>query len=309
MSRKFILSIDIGGTVTKLAIIDKNLKIRKKKIYLTDTNTYKSSQRLIDKLVRECEIILNSVKIQKRQIEAIGVGVPGLVDFSKGIIHYLPNIPYFKNTPFRKILEDKLGIRVFVDNDVNLMALAEARVGAASGAKNAVCLTLGTGVGGGIIYEGNLYRGSKYCAGEIGHMPVNVDGPICNCGGRACLESYIGNRAILRLARVRLRMKSLTMEKISLLAKKGNTAALKIFKDYALKLGVVLSGVINLLNPEVIVIGGGVSNAGDFLFSEIRKTVKERALSVSAKAVKIRKAKLGNDAGLIGAAILAKENC
>jgi len=201
-------------------------------------------------------------------------------------------------------------LRVFMDNDVNLMTLAEARIGAAKGAKNAFCLTLGTGVGGGIIYEGRLHRGISFSAGEIGHIPLGIKGPKCNCGGSACLESYVGNRFILKLAKKKLgrRARNLTLEKLSKLAKRGNTIALDIFYDYAQKLGLALTAVINLLNPEVIAIGGGVSKAGGFLFAKIREVVKDRAMPIPAKVAKIKKAKLGNNAGILGAAILVKES-
>jgi len=305
--KKLFLAIDLGGTLTKIAIINSGFKILKKKIFLTDICKAKTSKIFIDNLAKEVEQILNTSKLQQ-QIKAFGIGVPGLVDFSKGIVHSLTNITNFQNVPLRKILQSRFGMQVFIDNDVNLMALAEAKIGAAAGYKNAVCLTLGTGVGGGIICEGKLYRGASFSAGEIGHIPLNLNGPICNCGGYGCLERYIGNRIILRKAKIILRKKDLTMEQLSSLAREGNELALNIFKDYAKKLGTVLAGIVNFFNPEVIVIGGGIANAGRFLFSQIHQTIKERALSVSYKALNIKKAKLGSDAGLIGAAILIQEN-
>ncbi|MCM8783056.1 MAG: ROK family protein, partial [Candidatus Omnitrophica bacterium] len=149
------------------------------------------------------------------------------------------------------------------------MCLAEARIGAAKKSKNAVCLTLGTGVGGGIIINQQLYRGSNSVAGEIGHLPLNEEGEHCRCGGKACLERYVGNRAILRHAS-QFFNRAITLEELSSLAKRGNKKAQGLWYNVGVKLGIALSGVVNLLNPDCIVMGGGVAEAGKFLFQGIR---------------------------------------
>jgi glucokinase len=179
------------------------------------------------------------------------------------------------------------------------MALAEARLGAARNKKNVVCLTLGTGVGGGIILEGKLFRGTNSGAGEIGHMPINTDGPRCNCGGKGCLETYVGNKVILALAKKKLGRKDITLEELS---------RLSIYSDFAEKIGVALTGIVNLLNPEIIVIGGGLSFAGSFIFRKIKETIDKRAMPIHSSSVRVKKTRLGKDAGLIGAALLVKEN-
>jgi glucokinase len=165
---------------------------------------------------------------------------------------------------------------------------------------------LGTGVGGGIIIEGKLYRGRGNASGEIGHIPINENGPSCNCGGRACLEAYIGNNIILREAKKSFGRK-ISLEELSLLAGKGNKKARAIWSRVAEKLGLALAGIVNLLNPDCIVIGGGVANVGKILFDRVREVITKRAMSVQAKHVKVIKARLRDDAGLIGAAILVKE--
>jgi glucokinase len=200
-----------------------------------------------------------------------------------------------------------LGLPVYLDNDANLMALAEFHRGAAKGAKNAVCLTLGTGVGGGIIIEKRLYRGSTFNAGELGHIPINENGSQCNCGGKACIETYVGNARILREAR-RIFKRRISLEDISALAKRKNKRAVKIWQDAGRRLGIALSGVVNSLNPDVIVIGGGVASAGAVLFQNIRLAIKQRAMHIQAKHVKVKAAKLGSDAGLIGAGLLVRED-
>ena len=186
------------------------------------------------------------------------------------------------------------------------MTRAEYAAGAAAGFRNALCITLGTGVGGGIILNGSLYRGSDNAAGEIGHLPINESGPRCNCGGMACLETYVGNNRILHEAK-KVFKRAISLEELSALAKKRNQAALAIWRSAGFHLATALCGVTNLLNLDALVIGGGVANAGPVLFTTIRRTIRRRSMSVQAKRVKVFKAKLGNDAGVIGAAMLVKE--
>ena len=233
-------------------------------------------------------------------------------------MHYLTNIPDWREVPLGNILKKKLNLPVFVDNDVNVMALGELKFGAGAGARNMLCITLGTGVGGGLILGRKLYRGSSYVAGEFGHVPINIDGPECNCGGRACVEAYVGNSHIVRDTIARIKrgqatlikrivkgdLSKITPEVIDEAARAGDKFAKNIWVDVGNKVGIGLAGVVNLLNVEKIVIGGGVAKAGKILFDSIRKTIDERAMKLPAKTVKVVKAKLGYDAGLIGAATL-----
>ena len=165
---------------------------------------------------------------------------------------------------------------------------------------------LGTGVGGGIIIAGSLYRGQDNAAGEIGHLPLNEEGPRCNCGGIACLEAYIGNGRIFKLSRIKFH-KNISLEELSRLASKGNKASCAVWSLVGRHLGVALSGLVTVLNLDAIIIGGGVAGAVKILFDEIKDTIRRRSMSVQAARVKIFKAKLANDAGIIGAAILVKE--
>jgi glucokinase len=197
-------------------------------------------------------------------------------------------------------------MRVCIDNDANLMCLAEFKAGGARGARNVICLTLGTGVGGGIIIEGKLYRGSSFAAGEIGHMPINERGPACNCGGRACLEAYIGNHRIEEMV-FKYFKKEMPLDQVSRMARNGDQKACAIWKDVGRKLGIALVGAVNLLNPDRIVIGGGVANAGSVLFDAVKETILLQAMDVQARHVTVSKARLGNDAGMIGAAFLVRE--
>lgn len=304
MGYNYIIGIDLGGTNLKIGLFDQ--KFRFKARALIPTGTFSCPQTLINGITEAVFRIIRDNDLKNSDILGIGIGLPGPIDVEKGLVHFFPNIPGWKDVFLEKILRRKTRIPVFIDNDANLMCLAEYKLGSAKHARNAVCLTLGTGVGGGLIIEGKLFRGSSFAAGEIGHMPINEKGPVCNCGGVACLESYIGNRRIA--ARIRkVFQKDITLEVLSRMSGNNNKKAIKIWKEVGSRLGLALVGVVNLLNPDRIVIGGGVANAGRVLFAEIEKTISCRAMSVQAEKVKILKAKLGNDGGMLGAALLVKD--
>lgn len=313
---ELLLGIDIGGTNIKIALVDKNARIKSKKIL--PTAYFKSKNALIAGLVTEINNILSEAGIARKDIIGLGVGAPGAVDIRSGTVHYFTNIPDWREVPLGNILKKKLGIPVFVDNDVNVMALGELFFGAGKKAKNMLCITLGTGVGGGLILEGRLYRGSSYAAGEFGHMPININGPKCKCGSWACVEVYAGNRYIVRDVITRIKrgqatlikkivngdLSKITPEIIDEAARAGDKFAKKVWVDVGNKIGTGLAGAVNLLNLEKIVIGGGVAEAGEVLFDSIKKTINERAMKLPARTAKVVKAKLGYDAGLIGAATL-----
>ena len=304
MVKRFIIGIDLGGTNLKCALLDYNLKIKARSSF--STKSFSNKQRLISGIVDSINDFIVSQKLIKGSILGIGVGLPGPVDSIKGIVHFLPNIPGWKEVDLKRILEQKTNLSVFIDNDAKLMALAEHKVGSAKNYSNVLCLTLGTGVGGGLIINNSLYRGEDNAAGEVGHLPINEHGPICGCGSKACLEVYVGNNRIIKHAR-KIFGSKVTLEEVSKLAQNNNSKAVKFWDEVGSKLGLALSGVVNLLNLDAIVIGGGVSSAGKELFKSVKKTIFSRAMSVQAKRVKILKAKLGNDAGMIGAGYLARE--
>jgi len=296
----YTIGIDLGATFVKMGLVDGLGRV----YFRRKIETVLSSDRtsLIDAII--CNI-RDIIEISGKSVSGVGIGVPGPVDSKKGVVHYFPNIKGWEGVSLKSILEKKLGLRVELDNDVNAMTLGEFVFGAGKYCNNLVCLTLGTGVGGGIIIDGRLYRGGSMCAGEIGHMPINETGPKCNCGGIACLERYIGNKYILERAR-KVFGNNITLEALTSLAKFGNKKAIAIWKDVAEKLSVALAEVVNLLNPDKIVIGGGVSKAGELILAPLRKQVKVRAMKDQAAHVKIIAAKLGGDAGIIGASLLLK---
>ena len=305
MSKKYIAAVDLGGTNLKVALLDDKYKIKARQVL--GTRRFRRKEELIAAIARSVTSIIAAGGIKKTSLIGIGLGLPGPVDHKNGIVHFFPNIPGWAEVDLKAILCRKLRLPVFLDNDAKLMALAEQRLGRAARFKNVLCLTLGTGVGGGLILGGELFRGANNCAGEFGHLPINEFGPSCNCGGIACLESYIGNNRIRRNAR-EIFGRSVTLEELSALAKMKNKKALKLWQDAGRHLAVALAAAVNLLNLDAVVIGGGVANAGEILFSQVRETVRLRAMSVQGRHVKIFKARLGGDAGLIGAGILVKES-
>lgn len=305
MAEDFIIAIDLGGTNFKIALLDAKYKIRDRRIL--STRRFSKKEELIRGIIDSLNELLSRNQLSRKKIRGLGIGLPGPVDNRLGIVHFLPNIPGWKEVRLKQILEKKLGLPVFLDNDANLMSLAEYKLGAARGSRYAVCLTLGTGVGGGIIIEGDIYRGADNASAEVGHIPINENGPRCNCGGIACLESYIGNRNIQRQAR-ELFGRNISLEELSVLAKKGNKKALFIWSSVARRLGLALAGVINLLNPDCIVIGGGVAGAGKILFERLKKVIAKQAMRIQSRRVRIKRAQLGSDAGLIGAAIMVRES-
>jgi glucokinase len=303
---KFAIAVDIGGTKTKIALVGKeDSRILFKDVL--STGIFKNKNELISYLTKKIDEIIEKMGIRKSDVHGLGIGLPGPVDYSKGLVRYLPNISGWRNVPLGKILLNRTGLPTFIDNDANLAALAEYRLGAGRIAKDLICITLGTGIGGGLILDGRLYRGWQFSAGEIGHLPLNEKGPRCNCGGLACLERYVGNEAILKEARLKTKDRKITLERLSRLARAGDKDAIEVWKKVGSRLGLALAAAANLLNLKLVVIGGGVADAGKVLFDSVRRTIDQRAMNGPAKRIKLRKAKLGNDAGLMGAAILVWE--
>ncbi|HAJ57387.1 MAG TPA: hypothetical protein DCL35_06420 [Candidatus Omnitrophica bacterium] len=304
MAQRLFFGVDVGGTFTKIALVDEKSRLLAKSKFSSEGF---SNKAFFAKTLRANILsILSEHKLALRHLKGIGIGLPGPVDFDKGIVLSLTNIKGWNRFPLSAYLRRYFSVPVFIDNDANCMGLAESRLGAARGTSYALCLTLGTGVGGALILDRQIYRSSYFLSAEVGHIPVVLDGPKCSCGGRGCLERFVGNRALLSAAR-RVFKKDMSLEEVSCLAAKGDLRALKIWRDAGNIIGLAVSGVLNVFNPEIVVIGGGVAEAGDALFASIRRTVTCHAMEQLKKYVKVKKAALGNDAGVLGAALLAKE--
>jgi glucokinase len=240
--------------------------------------------------------------------------VPGAVDSDKAAVLQSPNLPSLVNFALKEELEQRLGWPIFLENDANAAAVGEMWLGAARGCRDVVSVTLGTGVGGGVILDGKLWRGSHGSAGEIGHTTVDpFSGLKCKCGNTGCLELFASATAIVRMTRENLslfpgsRLKSdeLSAEKVYEAGRSGDELALAVFKRFGMYLGIGLANLMNLIDPQIIVIAGGAVNGWDLFAGEMYRQVEERAFRATAQQVKIARAECGDNAGLLGAARLA----
>lgn len=310
MSERSITSvgIDFGGTSVKLGVC------RGGELLTTDapipTADFPGPAALIGEMARRVELLRKTYP----DIAAIGVGVPGLVDFDNGFVHILTNVPGWNHVPLKTILGEKTGLPVVVENDANAMAYAEFRYGAARGLKNVVALTMGTGIGGGLILNGQLYRGSGCAAGEIGQMSIHFDGRAGHYGNLGALEKYTGNKEIAEHAMQRYAEANIsktaeecTPKKIADAATDGDPIARQIWDEIADWLGTSLSSIAWLLNPDAFVIGGGVAQAGDLIFDPLKRKVQSMLSTVVWERLQIVPARFNNESGIIGNAALAAD--
>ncbi len=301
------LGIDFGGTTIKSGLVEHGKIIAHGEPI--PTQTLAGPAAMIDALV--------SLAAQFRghgPLAAMGVGLPGLVDTNTGIVHELTNVAGWVETPLRDILRERTGLTVTVENDAKAMAYGEWKHGAARNGNDIVCLTLGTGVGGALILDGRLYRGAQLAAGEIGHMSIDYRGLPGPYGNFGCLEEYIGNNQIAQRASERYRAagqdrpaESCTPRQLSEAANAGDPIAKQMWEDIGDELGAALASVVWIINPDTIVIGGGVAKAGDLLLDPVRRSIRSRTLKIVNQNIRIALAELGNDAGIIGNATLALE--
>ena len=312
--KKYRIGVDVGGTNVKIALVDKEGGI----VYsnTTPTRAEMGYEYTISNIKQAINDLMKETKTDKNSIEGIGFGFPGQIDCNEGVVRVLPNIPGWINVPVAKIMEKEFGIPTKVDNDVRCAALGELAFGAGKGCQNLICITVGTGIGSGLIVNGKLVRGADNAAGEIGHIKLQMhNGPICGCGDSGCLEAFASGPSIIAMAQEyilggkstkyrELANPEITPYVVAEAAKQGDKVALKIFERMGEYIGIGLSSVVNLLNPEKIVVGGGVADAGDILFTPIINTLKKRAMPIQAKSVSVVPAQLGNAAGVIGASLL-----
>lgn len=304
--RGFAIGIDLGGTNLKAGLVSRSGKIFSARVVALGKN--KSPAAITGLIVREVRSIRAGTV---HKVCAVGLGVPGIVDFERGIVHSSPNLPAWRNIPIGKLIARRAGLPVVVDNDANMFAIGESRFGAGRGRKNMVLITLGTGIGGGLILDGRIFHGDEGLAGEVGHIVVVPKGVKCGCGRRGCWERYAASHAFEELikflpnAEQRSLIKKapgLKPDYISILATGGNKSALKLWDYFGEYLGIGIATILNTLGVETFILGGGISKSFD-LFA---KTARESALSHTYKyhsnRLVIRRAKLGNKAGVAGAA-------
>lgn len=316
---KKIIGIDLGGTTVKFAILTLDGEIEHKWSKKTDTEN--DGANIVQDIIDSINNYLKEKNLTKNDFIGIGMGSPGAVDYKKGTVIGAYNLGWKTLQPAKELIEAGTGMPLFIDNDANIAALGERWKGAGEDGANVVFVTLGTGVGGGVISNGKLIHGAG-AAGEIGHIIVNPDGYSCTCGNDGCLETVASATGIVRLARDlseqytgESELKSLidngqdvTAKIVFDLAKQGDELAINIIDRFSFYLGLSLGNIANVLNPDSIVIGGGVSAAGDFLLKNVERYFLKYTYPSVGKTTKVKLAKLGNDAGVIGAAWLVKEN-
>lgn len=311
---QYALGIDLGGTSIKTGVVDRTGKIIAQAE--VPTEAAKGVDTVVLNMAESARQAVAKAGLTLAEVAGAGIGTPGICNVAEGEVVMAPNLGW-RNIPICAMLGKELGIPVTLENDANCAALGEQWCGAAKGAQDVVMVTIGTGVGGGLILGGRIYSGAKGWAGEIGHMPAVDDGPICGCGQVGCLETVASASAIGRYAREAIEagrapglakraeaMGKVDARLVIYAAREGDEVALAILQTVANHLGKVLGGLVSALNPEAIVIGGGGSAAGELLLEPLRAVLKTRALPDPAEFVKVMTATLGNDAGLIGAAAL-----
>ncbi len=311
---KKAVGIDLGGTFIKSGVVDEKGEIIKKKQF--PTMAEKGEREIVISQIEEA-INFCLEGMDRKEIEGIGIGTPGVVD-NEGIVYEAPNLPDWTNLPLKEIIEDQYNMKVVVENDVNTIAWGEYLFGAGKGSNTMICITLGTGLGGGIVKDGKLLRGGKYSAVEIGHITIDYRGPKCKCGNYGCIERFVGRDYIVERAVKAIKegektkileladgkIENISPKIISDAYKQGDEIAKDIWIDVGTCLGAMFTSLVNLLNPDVIVIGGGISQAGKILFDTVEKTIKERSMKILAENVKVVPAGLGTNSGIVASASL-----
>jgi len=311
----YYIGVDVGGTNLVAGLVDENGHILGKMSHSVDKSM--SAEQLCVELARLSKKVCEMGNLEYSQIEAVGVGIPGLVDNKTGVVIQTPNMP-FSNTPFRELFQKEWDVPVYLGNDANCAAIGEYWAGAAKGCDPAVMITLGTGIGGGLVAGGKLFTGFANSGMEVGHMIIHPNGVLCGCGNRGCWEQYGSATALIRLTQAEMertpdsQLWELCGGDIYKVegrtafqgARLGDAAAKRVLNTYLQGLSIGLINMINVLQPEIICLGGGVSNAeDDLLLDPLRELVFQGAYDKNTK-IRLERASLGNDAGVVGAALL-----
>jgi glucokinase len=313
--QNIFIGIDLGGTTIKAALVNATGEILHEMRVETE---HKDSDRLLAQLIT---IAQELSKHSEGRAASIGIGVPGLVNSKTNRVEIMPNLPNLAEVDVSALLARETGLPAVLDNDANAATYAEHQAGAARGKRDVFFVTLGTGIGSGLIMNGQIYRGANGFAGEFGHMTIDPEGIECGCGNIGCLETIASGPNIVRRTRERLyrdrtsslsllaipRDRELTAEDIARAAQSGDEMSQLMMERTGMFLGIALAAVVNLLNIEMIVMGGGVMEAGDLILKPTTKEVRRRAFPPSFRDCEIVKAELGPSAGVIGAALLGRD--
>lgn len=305
------VAVDLGGTKLRAALSDSAGKILVRAAIPTEAD--KGLQHVLDNMEQLVKTVVEQADYAK--LIGLGIGAPGPLNPMTGVVYSPPNLPGWDNVPLRDIMEERTGLPVFLGNDANLAALGEYSFGAGKDYKYLVYITISTGVGGGVIENGKLLLGARGGAAELGHMTIEARGPRCNCGNFGCLEALASGTAIRRRAIEALEasathsslrdatggnLQAITTELISKAAEASDSFARELLRETGFYLGVGLTNVLHLYNPEIVVLGGGVSQIGDIIFEPMRRTVSERAMPAFREGVPIVVTELGDEIGLYG---------
>jgi glucokinase len=290
--KKIIIGIDLGGTKIAAAASDECGCILSE--IIVPTEAQKGKKQVVLNIVKAIECLRHSLK---STISKIGIGVPGPIDYKKGLVINPPNLPGWKKVNLKEELSKFFKVPIFIDNDANCAALGEALFGAGRRANDFIYITVSTGIGGGIIIDRKIYRGANGAAGEFGHMVIDPGGYKCGCGNYGDLEAMASGTSI------KTRSGEDAMA-IHIKAQQGDKKAIKVINETAYYLGIGIANLVNIFNPELVVVGGGLSNMGELLLAPVRKEFNKHALSLPKKSVKIVRAKLRARAGLLGAIAL-----
>ncbi len=313
---KYFIGIDLGGMSAKAGLMDETGSLVA--TARCETNADDGAEGTADRLAALTETLCKQAGVQKEQVAAVGIGSPGVIDSARGNVVNWSNF-HWKNVPLGRLVRERAKLPVYVTNDANAAALGEAKYGSGKGYRDSVMITLGTGVGGGMVFGGKLFEGYRSAGGELGHTVLRRKGIRCTCGRRGCLECYASATALKRetCASMERHPESLmwkfapTPEQVDgrtafLAAREGDRAALSVVNNYVGCLGDGIANIVNLLRPEVIILGGGVSNEGEYLLSRVKKYVRKNIYApVKYAPLEIVCATLGNDAGIYGACAYA----
>jgi glucokinase len=312
--QKAVLAVDVGGTKVLVAAVTLGGEIISRRYYLTEAEN--GVRTVINKLSSVINKSIARVKSDNTELLGIGIGIAGVLDIGKGLVTNSPNLPGWRNIPIRDSIAARSELPVYLINDASAAALGEYRFGAGAGFNNMLYVTVSTGIGGGIIANGGLYIGADGCAGEFGHTTIVPDGPNCHCDNFGCLEALASGWAIAKEAITRIsngessyitevvdgKIENITAEDVAAAARKDDRLACDIVDKAAGYLGIGLANLVNIFNPELIVIGGGLSKMGNMLIKPARRIIRRRAFRLPAKTVRIVRARLGSNAGIVGVA-------
>lgn len=315
---EYTLGADIGGTETKLVLLDENGDVIATSSIATQARS--GPAVALGRLVEAVRSLLSSWAIPQEKLTALGIGAAGPLDIGRGTVVQAPNLPGWEGAPIAEIIKGRLGIPVFLENDANLAAFGEQRLGAGQGVNSLVCLTLGTGIGGGVIINGEIFTGGLGAGAELGHITMDLDGPPCACGNRGCLEALASATAVVRMATEALRegraemisklvggdIGKVTAETVHQAALNGDAVAVEILGRTGRNLGAGIASMVNIFAPRMVVLGGGLMNASPFLLEPARDEAMRRALKCFTEGLSIVPAALGGWAGAIGAACYAR---